>query len=223
MRAMILAAGYGKRLRPLTERVPKVLVPVRGKPLIVYHLERLAEAGIDDVVINTAWLGKEIENSLGDGSRFGVNILWSREATPLETGGGIKRALPLLGDTPFVLISGDIWTDFPFEVLAKYKLNEVLAHLILVANPEHHASGDYCLGESGLVRPRPEASQGFTYSGLSVVDPALFSQFPVAAHTFPLREILGPAIESARISGEIYRGSWSDVGTMARLRALNNV
>ncbi len=233
---MILAAGFGKRLRPLTEHTPKPLLEVRGKPLIVYHLEALAALGIRDVVINSAWLGEKLEAHLADGSQYGVRIAWSREAEPLETGGGICQALPLLGTEPFVLINGDVWTDYPLGELASQRLvNNSLAHLVLVPNPEHHLAGDYCFSESAdgtqeivrgtLAGPMVEGSaagrQSYTFSGISLLDPQLFAG-AVRGQAFPLRDVFAPAFGAGRISAELYRGDWCDVGTLARLQALNH-
>ena len=236
MKAMILAAGFGKRLRPLTEHTPKPLLEVRGKPLIVYHLEALARAGVNEVVINTAWLGEKLETFLGDGSQYGLSIAWSREAEPLETGGGIYRALPLLGTEPFMLINGDVWTDYPFEQLLSRQLNEgCLAHLVLVPNPEHNLSGDYCFA-SGRTIEADEIPSGvlagpvavdkladrstYTFSGLSLIHPQLFAACG-HAEAFPLPDVLAPAFHRGQIGGELYRGEWCDVGTLDRLDALN--
>ncbi len=236
MKAMILAAGFGKRLRPLTEHTPKPLLEVRGKPLIVHHLEALARAGIKEVVINTAWLGEKLEAYLGDGSRYGVSIAWSREAEPLETGGGICQALPLLGSEPFLLVNGDVWTDYPFEQLLLKSLEKKhLAHLVLVPNPEHNLSGDYCFTRqqshdgrevlSGvLAGPVPvgqlEGRQTYTFSGISLMNPKLFAA-STSGEAFPLRDVLSPAFRAGHISGELYRGEWCDVGTVERLEELN--
>lgn len=226
MKAMILAAGYGRRLRPLTDHTPKPLLLVRGKPLIQYHLERLAAAGITDIVINHAWLGEQLENTLGDGSAFGLHVAWSREREPLETGGGIKKALPLLStesepDQAFLLLSSDVWTDYPFELLLDLELGEKLAHLVLTANPEHNAQGDYQLDKAGRVRPKQADQEWLTYTGIAVISPLLFKDFSAQNDTFPLRDVLLPAIIAGRVSGEVYSGTWSDVGTIERLNALN--
>ena len=152
MKAMILAAGFGKRLRPLTETTPKPLLPVAGKPLLQYHIENLAAAGITDLVINTSWLAEQIEDYFGDGDNFGVSIRWSRERQPMETGGGTANALPLLGDQPFLVINGDIWTDFPVQTMVdKQLLDNRDGWLLLVENPEHHPRGDFGLIGSQLV------------------------------------------------------------------------
>ena len=150
MKAMILAAGYGKRMRPLTDHTPKPLLEVGGKALIEYHIEKLRDAGIESLVINTGWLGEVLANTLGDGARYGIPIQYSREGTPLETAGGIRRALPLLGDAPFVLVNGDIWTDYDLSRLVAHRPDPV--HLVLVNNPDHHRDGDFHLTEGGRVR-----------------------------------------------------------------------
>ena len=219
MRAMILAAGLGKRLRPLTEQLPKALVPVAGKPLIEYHIDKLAAVGIDELVINTAWLGELIERRLGDGGAFGVCIRWSREGEPLETGGGIRRALPLLGPGPFVAVSADIWSDYCYSHLPRALPTARLAHLVLVPNPPHNPDGDYGLDTGGMVRPRDSAGVSFTFSGLGVLAPELVADFPDGA-VFPLRDALRRAIAASAVSGEVHTGLWSDVGTPERLAAL---
>ena len=242
---MILAAGYGRRLRPLTDHTPKPLLPVQGKPLIQYHLERLAAVGIKDIVINHSWLGEQLESALGDGAAFGVSISWSREQLPLETGGGIKQALPLLagelcpGETvpgenltsgidgssdreAFILINGDVWTDFPFNVLGGLDLNGKLAHLVLVPNPSHRPDGDFQLDSHGVVTLKQGHGESLTYSGIALISPELFVGSDKLANDFPLREVLLPAIDAGKVSGEIYRGVWSDVGTVDRLKALNS-
>lgn len=236
MKAMILAAGFGKRLRPLTEHTPKPLLEVRGKPLIVYHLEALAWAGVKEVVINTAWLGEKLEAFLGDGSQYGLSIVWSREAEPLETGGGICQALPLLGGEAFLLINGDVWTDYPFKQLFEKSLGKNhLAHLVLVPNPEHNLSGDYCFAKTQGAEKDPDCSgvlagpllveelegrQSYTFSGLSLIHPKLFADSSPGC-AFPLREVLASAFRAGQVSGELYCGEWCDVGTVERLDALN--
>jgi N-acetyl-alpha-D-muramate 1-phosphate uridylyltransferase len=212
MKAMILAAGKGERMRPLTLHTPKPLVPVAGQPLIEYHLRALAAAGFTEVVINHAWLGQQIEDHLGDGSRFGLRIRYSAEGEPLETGGGIFKALPLLGDEPFALINGDVWTDYDFSLLRAPLRG--LAHLVLVDNPGHHGRGDFRLSE-GQVIDGDEAPGTLTFSGLSVLHPALFEGCQAGA--FKLAPLLRQAMASGRVSGEHYRGHWVDVGTLERL------
>lgn len=219
MRAMILAAGLGKRLRPLTEQLPKALVPVAGKSLIEYHIAKLGAVGIGELVINTSWLGELIERRLGDGGAFGVCIQWSREGEPLETGGGIRRALPLLGPDPFVAVSADIWSDYCYSQLPCALPAARLAHLVLVPNPPHNPDGDYGLDAGGIVRPRDSAGVSFTFSGLGVLAPELVADFPDGA-VFPLRDALRRAIAAGAVSGEVHTGLWSDVGTPERLAAL---
>lgn len=211
MKAMILAAGKGERLRPLTLHTPKPLVRAGGVPLIEYHVRALAAAGFRELVINHAWLGAQIEAYLGDGARFGVRIAYSAEGEPLETGGGIHRALPLLGDEPFLLVNGDIWTDYAFAGLRRPLAG--LAHLVLVDNPAHHPEGDFCL-EAGRVDARGERP-GLTYSGIAVLDPALFAGCRPGA--FKLAPLLLAAMAEGRVGGEHFRGRWVDVGTHERL------
>lgn len=212
MKAMILAAGKGERLRPLTLHTPKPLVPVAGVPLIEYHLRALAAAGITEVVINHAWLGQQIEDHLGDGARFGVHIRYSAENEPLETGGGIFRALPLLGREPFVLVNGDIWTDYRFTALPSRLAG--LAHLVLVDNPAHHPEGDFVL-QDGQVLGSSAGLPSLTYSGLAVLSPQLFAG--CAEGAFKLAPLLRQAMDAGQVSGEYYLGHWVDVGTHERL------
>ncbi|MCY1280579.1 N-acetylmuramate alpha-1-phosphate uridylyltransferase [compost metagenome] len=212
MKAMILAAGKGERLRPLTLHTPKPLVQAGGRPLIEYHVRALAVAGFTELVINHAWLGQQIEDYLGDGTRFGVRIAWSPEGEPLETGGGIFRALPLLGEAPFLVVNGDIWTDYDFAVLRHPLAGD--AHLVLVDNPAHHPHGDFRL-EAGRVDDAIDGQPSLTYSGIAVLDPALFAGCQPGA--FKLAPLLRRAMAAGRVSGEHYRGRWVDVGTHERL------
>lgn len=236
MRAMILAAGLGTRMRPLTDHCPKPLLPVAGKPLIVHHIERLARAGITDIVINVSHLGEQIVAALGDGSRWGVTIIICSEAEPLETAGGIINALPWLADDsdrPFLVLNGDIWCDYPFSELPHSP--DGLVHLVLVDNPEHNPSGDFSLGRSlesqlDSERARQEADACMspsvlglsgallTFSGISLLRPSLFSA--CIAGKQPLAPLLRGAIEQGMASGEHYQGYWIDVGTPARLAEL---
>jgi MurNAc alpha-1-phosphate uridylyltransferase len=222
VKAMILAAGYGKRLRPLTEKTPKPMVPVAGKPLLQHHIERLVAMGITEVVINISWLADQIESFFGDGSNFGIRIAWSRESEPLETGGGILKALPLLGDAPFLLINGDIWTDFSLPTVTDIALEgNQLAWLLLVNNPQHNPAGDFGLQE-GLVSYEPGFK--YTFSGISVFKPMLFADYAknrMEASCFPLRDVLRPAIESKGIIGYVHAGHWCDLGTIERYNELN--
>ncbi|MFU6376746.1 N-acetylmuramate alpha-1-phosphate uridylyltransferase MurU [Metapseudomonas otitidis] len=212
MKAMILAAGKGERMRPLTLHTPKPLVRAAGVPLIEYHLKALAAAGFVDVVINHAWLGQQIEDHLGDGARFGLCIRYSPEGEPLETGGGIHRALPLLGDEPFLVVNGDIWTDYDFSRL--HAPLDGLAHLVLVDNPAHHPGGDFQLHQ-GRVSDGVPGEPGLTYSGIAVLDPRLFEGCQPGA--FKLAPLLRDAMAHAQVSGEHHPGHWVDVGTLERL------
>ncbi|MGH8352710.1 MAG: N-acetylmuramate alpha-1-phosphate uridylyltransferase MurU [Pseudomonas sp.] len=212
MRAMILAAGKGERLRPLTLHRPKPLLQVAGMPLIEYHVRALAAAGFDELVINHAWLGQQIEDYLGDGARFGVAIRYSAEGEPLETGGGIFRALPLLGSEPFLLVNGDIWTDYDFTRLRRPRTD--LAHLVLVDQPEHPNGGDFCLVDGRVVEELAGARR-LTYSGIAVLHPALFEGCPAGA--FKLAPLLRQAMARGLVGGEYFTGGWVDVGTHERL------
>lgn len=213
MRAMILAAGKGERMRPLTLHTPKPLIPVAGVPLIEYHLRALARAGIEEVVINHAWLGEKIEAHLGDGERFSLHINYSRESQPLETGGGVFRALPLLGDEPFIVVNGDIFTDYDFAALPQTL--EGLAHLVLVDNPEHHPEGDFSLQQDRVVSP--STTNTLTYSGIALLHPQLFADCFNGA--FKLAPLLREAMTQDRLSGEHFTGRWIDIGTQERLAA----
>lgn len=228
MRAMILAAGLGTRMRPLTDHTPKPLLKAGGRSLIEYHIANLRRAGITELVINTAWLGEQLEAALGDGSALGVRIQWSHEETPLETAGGIRRALPLLGEAPFIVVNGDIWTDYPFHHLPESLAGD--AHLVLVDNPSHHPQGDFLLfcnqaplAGDGQVQdnsasPAP-GGRALTFSGIGVYRPALFAGLPDGAA--PLAPLLRQAMAAGRVSGEYHRGRWFDIGTPQRLAALD--
>ncbi|NWD09553.1 N-acetylmuramate alpha-1-phosphate uridylyltransferase MurU [Pseudomonas gingeri] len=213
MKAMILAAGKGERMRPLTLHTPKPLIRAKGVPLIDYHLRALAAAGFQEIVINHAWLGQQIEDYLGDGSRYGLSIAYSPEGEPLETGGGIFRALPLLGEEPFLVVNGDIWTDYDFSTLHRPLAG--LAHLVMVDNPPHHpAGGDFVLSD-GQVRDDESGAARLTYSGISVLHPELFAG--CVAGAFKLAPLLRQAMARGRVSGEHLKGHWVDVGTVERL------
>ena len=215
MKAMILAAGLGTRMRPLTDHCPKPLLEAGGKPLIVHHLERLRAAGITEVVINVSYRAQQIIAALGDGSAHGVSIAWSREEAPLETGGGIRQALPLLGDAPFLLVNGDIWCDLAPSTLPAP--GDDLAHLVLVDNPDHHRDGDFHLDARGRVRATGEPR--LTFAGVSVIDPALVAGERPGA--FALAPLLRRAMADGRVGGTHHRGAWIDVGTPARLAELD--
>ncbi len=209
---MILAAGRGERLRPLTDQVPKPLITVGGKALIVRHLEALAAAGFSEVVINLAWLGEQIQQALGDGGAFGVSIAYSQEPPgALETAGGIIQALPLLGEQPFLMISGDVLCGYPLAELRSCP-SAAHGHLVMVDNPGHHPGGDFGIDADGRLR----SGGGLTFSGLAVLHPDLFAG--LAPGRRALRPVFEDAIARRRLSGEHYRGMWSDVGTPERLR-----
>ncbi len=237
MKAMILAAGRGERMRPLTNNLPKPMLPVGGKPLLQHHVEALARAGIADLVINHSCFGKRIEAWFDDGAAFGVNIRYSPEGdSPLGTGGGIKRALPLLGNEPFLVINGDVWTDFPLETLKSARPDQ--AHLVLVANPAHHPQGDFVL-QNGNVSD--SGAPKHTFSGIGVYRPSLFKSVETALYRhslkngklsaqqdaasathFPLAPLLRQAMQTQQVSGELYGGLWLDIGTPARLAQLED-
>ncbi len=214
MRAMILAAGRGERLRPFTDHTPKPLLPVAGKPLIVWHIEALVAVGIHDIVINHAWLGEQIEAALGAGEAWGAHIVYSPEGEQaLETGGGIYRALPLLGDAPFLVVNGDVWTDYDFSCLP-LRLDG-LAHLLLVTNPSHHTTGDFFLVDGRVMGDSPDAREArLTFSGIGVYSPRLFANCEKGR--FPLAPLLRRAMARGQVSGECYTGHWVDVGTPER-------
>lgn len=219
MKAMILAAGRGERMRPITDHTPKPLIPVAGKPLIEWHLAALKAAGVEQIVVNLGWLGERLRAHLGDGHAFGVSIAWSDEGWPaLETGGGIHRALPLLGAAPFLLINGDVWSDIPLARLAERAATLAgndLAHLLLVPNPAHNRRGDFGLAGGRMI---PACAESFTFSGLSVLRPELFVDCTPGA--FPLAPLLRDAAIRGRVSAELHTGLWSDVGTPERLAAI---
>ena len=217
MKAMILAAGRGVRMRPLTDTRPKSLLAAGGKPLIVWQLGKLARAGFTEAVINHAHLGHMIEAALGDGTRFGLSIRYSAESEALETAGGIALALPLLGTEPFLVINADIYSDYDFSALAGLDLQDKLAHLVLVDNPPQHPRGDFAL-EDGRVRET--GRRLLTFSGIGVYAPRLFGGIPPGAKV-ALAPILRKAMAAERVSGEHYRGRWHDIGTAERLQALD--
>jgi MurNAc alpha-1-phosphate uridylyltransferase len=215
MKAMLLAAGRGERMRPLTDATPKPLLPVAGRPLIERHLERLAAAGIRDVVINTAWLGGQIPAALGPGDRWGLRIAYSLEPWPaLDTGGGILNALPLLGPEPFLLVNGDVYADVDFSALSLTPGD--LAQLILVPNPAHHVEGDFYLDRG---RINENHGERLTYSGISILSPMLFAG--CTSGRFPLVPLLFAARDAGRLGGQRHDGYWLDVGTAERLAELD--
>lgn len=229
MKALIFAAGRGERMRPLTLHTPKPLLPVGGAPLIVWHLQRLAAAGVSEVVVNTAWLADCFAPALGDGSRWGVRLHLVHEGdTPLETGGGILNALPLLGRAPFLVVNGDIWTDIDFAALPREPAGD--AHLVLVDNPPQHPEGDFILHDEGKVCSEGDAPR-LTYAGVGVYRPDILHDWrEVIGSTagasatppqFGLTPLLRAAMARGRISGQHHRGRWADIGTVARLHALD--
>ncbi|QIL20043.1 N-acetylmuramate alpha-1-phosphate uridylyltransferase MurU [Thermomonas sp. HDW16] len=227
MKALIFAAGLGERMRPLTDTTPKPLLAVGGKRLIEWHLEKLAVLGIEDVVINTSWLAEQFPATLGDGARWGLRIAYSYEGdTPLETGGGMWNALPLLGDAPFLLVNGDVWTDFDFARLPREP--EGLAHLVMVDRPPQATHGDFALDGDGSVRA--DGEDRLTYSGLGVYRPQLLDGWQHAVDArhavdgkpkFQLAPILRAHMGEGLIRGEHHRGRWTDVGTPQRLAQLD--
>ena len=213
-RAMLLAAGRGERMRPLTDQVPKPLLTVRGKPLIVYHLEKLSRLGVQHVVINLAWLGGQIRAALGTGATWNLQIHYSDEGEQaLETGGGIFQALPQLGQQPFLVVNADVLTDLDFGDIRIAR--EALAQLVLVPNPLHHPQGDFALSDG---RVQEQGGARWTYSGIGLYRPELFQG--CSAGAFPLLPLFRRAIASGRLHGQVYAGAWSDVGSVERLAAL---
>ncbi len=215
MKAMLLAAGRGKRMRELTAEQPKPLMVLHGKAVIVWQIEKLRDAGFRELVINCGYRGEQLPEALGDGQSFGVSIAYTREPeTGLETGGGIINALPLLGPDPFVVANGDVWTDFPYRTLRRPLGG--LAHLVLVPNPEHNPHGDFGLEGSQC---RNAAPARWTFSGIGVYHPAMFAG--IDGGVVPLAPILRDAISAGRVTGELHQGEWCDVGTPERYRALD--
>lgn len=225
MSAMILAAGRGERMRPLTDHTPKPLLQAGGKPLIVWHIERLAGAGMRDIVINHAWLGQQIEDALGDGSRYGVRLRYSPEPLPLETAGGIAQALPLLGDAPFLVINGDIFSDWQpalaQNAAARLQADGLQAWLWMVDNPPHHPQGDFRLDASGRVHDVAQpGDDALTFSGIGVYAPALFAGLP-AGQPARLAPLLRQAMQRSQVGGQRHPGLWIDIGTPQRLQDLD--
>ncbi|RDH81477.1 MAG: mannose-1-phosphate guanylyltransferase [endosymbiont of Galathealinum brachiosum] len=215
MKVMILAAGRGERMRPLTDSVPKPLIKAGTKRLIEFHLYNLARAGFKDVVINVAWLGQKIIDTIGNGEKYNLNIEYSNEGgQALETGGGIVNALPLLGDDAFLVVNGDVWTDYPFEKLINFSLKDK-AHLVLVNNPEHNPEGDFAILNNRLIEKQ---SDNFTFSGIGVYSADFFKG--QVNDKFPLAPMIRKYISENKISGELYNGKWMDIGTQQRLQDL---
>jgi MurNAc alpha-1-phosphate uridylyltransferase len=220
LKAMLLAAGRGERMRPLTDHAPKPLLKVGGKSLIVWHIENLVRAGIADIVINHAHLGAQIEKALGDGRQFGAHIKYSPEGKALETAGGIAYALHLLGDEPFAVINSDIFCGYDFSILieraARLKASADAAHLVLVNNPTQHPNGDFGLQQQRITDSSPK----FTFSGIGIYQPVLFKDIPRGGIA-PLAPLLRAQIALGKVSGEHYQGLWADVGTPQRLYDLD--
>jgi MurNAc alpha-1-phosphate uridylyltransferase len=216
MKAMILAAGRGERMRPLTDHTPKPLLKVGGKSLISWHLERLAAADFQDIVINHAHLGEQIESALGDGSQWGVRIQYSPEKIALETAGGIANAMPLLGNAPFLVVNGDVYTDIDFGTLKLVPPN--LAHLVMVNNPPQHAAGDFALSSGKL---SADGTEKLTFSGIGIYQPSLFASI-VRGDAAKLAPLLKAAMAQGLVSGSHHRGAWHDIGTPERLQALDS-
>ncbi|MCL2657480.1 MAG: nucleotidyltransferase family protein [Betaproteobacteria bacterium] len=224
MKAFIFAAGRGERMRPLTDTTPKPLLTLGGKPLIVWHIERLVRAGFRDLIINTAWLGEQIETALGDGSQWGARIVWSHEGEALETAGGIAYALAMLGDEPFLSVSADIFSDYDYARLAP-RLQTMRddatapdAHLVMVPNPPFHPHGDFALRADGLLAL--DGAQKYNYAGFSLHRPALFRHIAPGTK-LAMRPIWNTLIPAGRASGELHTGVWENIGTLAQLAALN--
>lgn len=220
MKAMILAAGLGNRMRPLTLHTPKPLLEVGGKPLIVWHIEKLQKIGVTEIVINTAWLGDKLVAALGDGSQFGVTILWSHEGEGLETAGGIINALPLLGEEPFILVNGDVWTTMDFSSLLNIQLQDKQAHLVLVENPPQHLKGDFILANDlAYTFEQEQLGEALTYSGVAVLAPHMFIGLEHGKR--PLAPLLKQAMQQQQVSAEKMQAIWVDVGTPERLEQLD--
>lgn len=225
MKAMILAAGRGQRMRPLTDHHPKPLLCVGGKPLIVWHIQRLVRAGMTDILINTAWLGEQIPAALGDGHRFGARLRYSAESPALETAGGIAHALPFFDEQAFLVVNGDIWCDWDPVQAHRHGASlsaQHAAHLVLVDNPDHHPQGDFCLQDDGCVTLPSSACTALTFSGIGIYHPALF-QTLARNRAAPLAPVLRDAIRAHRVQGEHHPGAWFDVGTPQRLAALDRL
>jgi len=214
---MILAAGRGERMRPLTDHTPKPLLTIGGKPLIVWHIERLADAGFSEIVINHAYLGHQIESVLRDGSDWGVSIHYSPEKIALETAGGIARALPLLGESPFLVVNGDVFTEIDFAALSNVLQEDNLAHLVMVDNPPQHPLGDFALNDGKLVA---EGEHKLTFSGVGVYSPQLFAHV-IRGEPARLAPLLKAAMLDGQVTGEYFQGIWHDIGTPERLTALD--
>ncbi|MBC6428020.1 MAG: nucleotidyltransferase family protein [Cellvibrionales bacterium] len=221
-KAMILAAGFGKRLAPLTAHRPKALLPVGGKPLIVWQIEKLVRAGIRRLIINTHYRAEQLVAALGDGTDFGVRIQWSHEPQILDTGGGIQAALPLLGAEPFLVVNADIWSDYDFTQLLQPPAAGSLAHLVLVPNPPEHPQGDFVYRAQPGLRLKPGQPTA-TYAGIARLSPEFIRTCAPPAAAFPLLHALQTGIARGQVTAELHAGQWQDVGTPARLRTLDHM
>ncbi|KAA8735646.1 nucleotidyltransferase family protein [Acinetobacter qingfengensis] len=220
MKAMILAAGFGNRMRPLTLTTPKPLLQVGQKSLIVWHIEALKKIGVTEIVINAAWLKEKLVETLGDGQQFGVNIIWSLEDEGLETAGGIIQALPHLGEAPFIVVNGDVWTRYDFSQLLNVELADHLAHLVLVDNPPQHLQGDFTLSGQKVFTPdQQQGGETLTFSGISLLSPKLFAGLTTGKR--PLAPLLKHAMQQGLVTGEKMNTVWVDVGTPERLSQLD--
>lgn len=222
-RAFILAAGRGERMRPLTDHLPKPLLSVGTETLLDRQITKLVAAGIREIIINTAYLGHLIVEHVGDGSQFGASVKFSPEPAPLETAGAIAHASSMLGEDPFLLVNGDVWVDLDFgDFLNRTpRMEDGGGHLVFVDNPPHKKSGDFTL-ENGRVRVTDASLECYTFSGVSILSPSLITEYPKCREAFPLREVFDWAIAENRLSGEVYRGYWLDVGTPERLEELRS-
>ncbi len=217
MKAMILAAGKGERLMPLTKNTPKPLIKVRGKALIEHSIEALKKAGVHDIIINTAYLGEQIQTHLGDGTKFGICIHYSIEKTALETAGGIIKALPVLGNTPFIVMNADVLCDYDLSTLTLP--NDSLAHLLLVDNPKHNLNGDFALANGRIIYPNN--TQTYTFSGIGLYHPSFFQSELSNDGKLALSSLFKEAINKGQLTGEHYSGDWHDIGTAERLQLVN--
>jgi len=214
---MILAAGRGARMRPLTDKTPKPLLKIQGKPLIEYHIEKLIKAGIQEIVINHAWLGQQIVDTLGSGQRWNIKIHYSPEPNPLETGGGIYNALPLLGQVPFLVVNSDVWCELDYGTMQLPR--DKLAHLMMIKNPSHHPQGDFHLDQQHNLTT--EGEHKLTYSGIGIYTAEFFKSCQQGR--FPLAPLLKKGMLQKKISGFFYQGLWMDIGTPERLNTLNKI
>jgi MurNAc alpha-1-phosphate uridylyltransferase len=222
MKAMILAAGLGKRMSPLTDKTPKPMLLAGGQPLIHYQIERLRLAGVKEILINLAYLGEQIRDFVGTGERYGLKVDYSSEPFPLETGGAIARALDDLGAEPFILANADVWSDFDYaQLIARGLKSGEAAHLVMVPNPNFHTGGDFSVSDSGLLEFGSGEGQNCTYSGMALISPSLIAEYPEKRQKFALREVFDRAITNRQLSAQIHRGDWRDIGSPERLQELD--